>query len=73
MSVTISPSSTRRLSADESLELWLEYRRTQSASLRDRLVLTFAPMVKFRMLTPGAVGSTPQADTPESPECRHRL
>jgi RNA polymerase sigma factor for flagellar operon FliA len=47
MSATTAPSSKRRLSADESLELWLEYRRTRSAALRDRLVLTFAPMVKF--------------------------
>jgi len=47
MSATISPPTRRRLSADESLALWLEYRRTNDAGLRDRLVLTFAPMVKF--------------------------
>src|SRR4051812_24936865 len=47
VSVNVSSPSTRRLSTDESLALWLEYRRTNSAGLRDRLVLTFAPMVKY--------------------------
>ncbi len=37
----------QRLSADESLNLWLEYKRTGDPKLRDRLVLTFAPMVKY--------------------------
>lgn len=36
-----------RLSADETLELWRAYRETGDARLRDRLVLTFAPMVKY--------------------------
>src|ERR1700761_1532280 len=36
-----------RLSADQALELWREYKRTGDRRLRDRLVLTFAPMVKF--------------------------
>src|ERR1700759_5305726 len=36
-----------RLSADQSLELWREYQRTGDPRLRDRLVLTFAPMVKY--------------------------
>jgi RNA polymerase sigma factor FliA len=36
-----------RLSADETLELWRAYKRTGDAGLRDRLVLTFAPMVKY--------------------------
>ncbi|HLH67231.1 MAG TPA: FliA/WhiG family RNA polymerase sigma factor [Solirubrobacteraceae bacterium] len=38
---------TGRMSAEETLELWLQYRRTGDARLRDRLVLTFAPMVKY--------------------------
>ncbi|MGH2871703.1 MAG: sigma-70 family RNA polymerase sigma factor [Solirubrobacteraceae bacterium] len=38
---------TGRLSADETLALWREYRRTSDPRLRDRLVLTFAPMVKY--------------------------
>ena len=36
-----------RLSADETLELWEEYKRTGDGRVRDRLVLTFAPMVKY--------------------------
>jgi RNA polymerase sigma factor for flagellar operon FliA len=36
-----------RLSADQALELWREYRRTGDGRVRDRLVLTFAPMVKY--------------------------
>lgn len=36
-----------RLSADQALELWRAYRRTGDPALRDRLVLTFAPMVKY--------------------------
>jgi len=35
------------MSAEETLELWLEYQRTSDPALRDRLVLTFAPMVKY--------------------------
>lgn len=37
----------RRLSSDEALELWQAYRRTEDPALRDRLVLTFAPLVKY--------------------------
>jgi RNA polymerase sigma factor for flagellar operon FliA len=36
-----------RMSADDALELWREYRRTEDPRVRDRLVLTFAPMVKY--------------------------
>jgi RNA polymerase sigma factor for flagellar operon FliA len=36
-----------RLSAEKSLELWRDYRRTGDPALRNRLVLTFAPMVKY--------------------------
>ncbi len=42
-----STSSPRRLSAPETLALWLDYRRTQDLAQRDRLVLTLAPMVKY--------------------------
>jgi RNA polymerase sigma factor for flagellar operon FliA len=38
---------TGRLSADDTLELWRDYQRTRDPRLRDRLVLTFAPMVKY--------------------------
>ncbi len=33
--------------ADETQQLWLEYRRTGDQHLRDRLVLTYAPLVKY--------------------------
>jgi RNA polymerase sigma factor for flagellar operon FliA len=36
-----------RMSADQALELWREYRETEDPRVRDRLVLTFAPMVKY--------------------------
>src|SRR5881275_1240426 len=36
-----------RLSAEETLELWRKYKQTGDARVRDRLVLTFAPMVKY--------------------------
>jgi RNA polymerase sigma factor FliA len=36
-----------RMSAQETLELWQEYKRTGDGRIRDRLVLTFAPMVKY--------------------------
>jgi RNA polymerase sigma factor FliA len=38
---------TGRLSAEETLELWRAYKDTGDQRLRDRLVLTFAPMVKY--------------------------
>jgi RNA polymerase sigma factor FliA len=38
---------TGRLSAQETLELWQQYKQTGDARIRDRLVLTFAPMVKY--------------------------
>jgi RNA polymerase sigma factor FliA len=31
----------------ETLSLWLEYRRTGEQTLRDRLILTYAPLVKY--------------------------
>src|ERR1700753_1025552 len=36
-----------RMSAQETLELWKQYKETGDARVRDRLVLTFAPMVKY--------------------------
>src|SRR5437868_8050914 len=36
-----------RLSAEETLELWRKYKQTGDQRVRDRLVLTFAPMVKY--------------------------
>jgi RNA polymerase sigma factor for flagellar operon FliA len=43
-----SPSSSvRRASRDEALELWREYKRTGDVRARNRLVMTFAPLVKY--------------------------
>ncbi|MDX6627340.1 MAG: polymerase sigma factor FliA [Solirubrobacterales bacterium] len=36
-----------RLSADDALTLWRQYRETGDRRVRDRLVLTFSPMVKY--------------------------
>ena len=33
--------------ADDTLSLWREYRRNRDQGLRDRLILTYAPLVKF--------------------------
>ncbi len=37
----------RRVSSEESLALWREYKRTGDMKLRNRLVMTFAPLVKY--------------------------
>jgi RNA polymerase sigma factor FliA len=44
-----APSSTsrRRVSADQALALWSEYKRTGDVQVRNRLVMTFAPLVKY--------------------------
>jgi RNA polymerase sigma factor for flagellar operon FliA len=43
-----SPKDTiGRLSAEETLALWAAYKESGDARLRDRLILTFAPMVKY--------------------------
>jgi RNA polymerase sigma factor for flagellar operon FliA len=39
--------SKRRLSSDEVLALWQQLQRTGDPAVRDRLVLTFAPLVKY--------------------------
>src|ERR1700757_4615565 len=39
--------SKGRLSAQETLELWRSYKASGDARVRDRLVLTLAPMVKY--------------------------
>jgi RNA polymerase sigma factor for flagellar operon FliA len=40
-------TKSERLSSEETMDLWTEYKRTGNPRLRDRLVLTFAPMVKY--------------------------
>jgi len=42
-----SLQTSDRATTDQSLALWHEYRRTGDLALRDRLVLTFAPLVKY--------------------------
>jgi RNA polymerase sigma factor for flagellar operon FliA len=37
----------RRLSPEDALDLWREYRASGDTRVRDRLVLTFAPLVKY--------------------------
>jgi len=45
--VTQRNKSGERKSPDAILELWKEYSETAAPSVRDRLVLTLAPMVKY--------------------------
>src|SRR5918992_1807682 len=40
-------ASRRRLSPEDTLALWQQYRATNDPGLRDRLILTFAPLVKY--------------------------
>ena len=43
-----TPSTARRrVSGPDALELWRDYSRTGDRAVRDRLVLTFAPLVKY--------------------------
>jgi RNA polymerase sigma factor for flagellar operon FliA len=39
--------SRRRISPDDALKLWQEYRRSNDPRLRDRLIMTYAPLVKY--------------------------
>ena len=47
MSMTLDTKNHRRMAAEDALALWHEYRATGDRRLRDRLVLTFAPLVKY--------------------------
>jgi RNA polymerase sigma factor for flagellar operon FliA len=40
-------SSTQRISPEAALELWTAYKATGDAAVRNRLVMTFAPLVKY--------------------------
>ena len=43
-----TPSTARRrVSGPDALELWRDYSKTGDRAVRDRLVLTFAPLVKY--------------------------
>jgi RNA polymerase sigma factor for flagellar operon FliA len=46
----MTPTSTttrRRVSAEDALALWQEYKRTGDLQVRNRLVMTYAPLVKY--------------------------
>jgi RNA polymerase sigma factor for flagellar operon FliA len=43
----VTRSTTGRVSSDAVLKLWAEYRESGDRTLRDRLVLTLSPMVKY--------------------------
>jgi RNA polymerase sigma factor for flagellar operon FliA len=42
-----APTTRRKPSTQDTLALWTQYRATNDPALRDRLVLTFAPLVKY--------------------------
>ena len=44
---THSAKQKRRISPDEALALWREYKATGDARVRNRLVMTYAPLVKY--------------------------
>ena len=44
--MSIETRNRRRVTADESLAVWHEYKATGDPSLRNRLVLTYVPLVK---------------------------
>ena len=41
------PRTGQRITQDQALALWREYKATGSLEVRNRLVLTFAPLVKY--------------------------
>ena len=43
----MEPKSRKRISHEETLALWKQYRETNDPQLRNRIVLTFAPLVKY--------------------------
>ncbi len=43
----VPPRKQRRISSEDALKLWQQYRATNDKAIRDRLVLTFAPLVKY--------------------------
>jgi RNA polymerase sigma factor for flagellar operon FliA len=44
---TATTPASRRVSQAEALALWRRYRATGDARLRDRLIMTYAPLVKY--------------------------
>ena len=47
MKSTTSTGSRRRVSAEDALALWREYKATGDLQVRNRLVMTYAPLVKY--------------------------
>jgi RNA polymerase sigma factor FliA len=45
--MTRQTANRKRITTEQALELWCEYRETADRKIRDRLVLTFAPLVKY--------------------------
>src|SRR6187551_4581 len=45
--MTSVTSNRKRISSEESLALWREYKRTGDMQARNRLVMTYAPLVKY--------------------------
>src|SRR3954451_12235322 len=43
----LEPKTRKRISHEETLALWKKYRETNDPQLRNRIVLTFAPLVKY--------------------------
>ena len=42
-----SSTSHRRISSEDAFSLWREYKATNDAQVRNRLVMTYAPLVKY--------------------------
>src|SRR5690242_13083286 len=40
-------SNRRRISTEDAMALWSEYKRTGDMQVRNRLVMTYAPLVKY--------------------------
>jgi RNA polymerase sigma factor FliA len=47
MKQTSSSGTRRRVSAEDALALWREYKTTGDLQVRNRLVMTYAPLVKY--------------------------
>ena len=47
MKPTSSSGTRRRVSAEDALALWREYKATGDLQVRNRLVMTYAPLVKY--------------------------
>ena len=47
MSATTTTTAKRKVSSDDALALWREYKATGDLQARNRLVMTYAPLVKY--------------------------